>query len=153
MAGFCLWFFYSIAMLLFTTAPGRELDARQPPRCSFYPASLVKFQRHLPHVVRHISVNFFWAHRSYKKPLPVVVGIRWRIVGDVFFMRPQGTCPRKRAASRHPARSRRGCLIAKATHSGNHRVKPRRFRHQPVFACVLRRSVCLHSHLYPLSNG
>ena len=155
-------------MLLFTTATGRELDARQPPRCSFDPASLVKFQRQLPQVVRHHSVNYFWAHLSYKEPSPVVGGRALRArsaaprprnpfhfdtrhnrfgvlspasVGGLsapcFLCDPREQAPVNQPHhALHPARSRRGCLIAKVTHSGNHLVKPRRFHHQPVFSCV-----------------
>jgi hypothetical protein len=50
------------------------------------------------------------------------------------FQQPQGTSPRKRAASRHHARNRRGCLIANPTSPGK---KNPTFQNQPVFSCVL----------------
>src|SRR5450759_2393331 len=52
-------------------------------------------------------------------------------------MQPQGTCPRKRAASDHHARTVGGSYISNATASGNHLVKPRRFRNLPIFSLDL----------------
>src|ERR1039457_6378896 len=52
----------------------------------------------------------------------------------MFLQQPQGTSPRKRAASCHPARNRRGCLIANPTLPGK---KNPTFQNQPVFSCVL----------------
>jgi hypothetical protein len=60
-----------------------------------------------------------------------------RIVGDLFFMQPQGPCPRKQAASDHPARTGGGSFISNATAGGNHRVIPRRFRNLPIFSLDL----------------
>jgi hypothetical protein len=53
------------------------------------------------------------------------------------FMQPQGTCPRKRAASDHHGRTVRGSYILNATASGNHLVMPRRFRNLPIFSLDL----------------
>ena len=76
-----------------------------------------------------------------KYPAPQSFGllsqILRRIVGDLFFMQPQGTCPRKRATSDHHARTMGGSCISNATAGGNHLVKPRRFRNLPIFSLDL----------------
>ena len=80
------------------------------------------------------SGQFDTRHNSFG----VLSALHRRIVGAAPFVQPQGTSPRKRARrALHHARMNRGCLIAKLTHGGNHLVKPRRFRHQPVFSGVL----------------
>ena len=119
------------------------------------------FQRHLPHVVRHHSVNYFWAHLSTRSlrrrlrarsaaprprnpfhltratiALAFYPGLRWRIVSEAF-LATAGDMPPYTSTSITPCPQSARLSHRKGYSPGNHLVKPRRFRHQPVFSCVL----------------